>query len=46
MPGRLHGVVVVGTLLLSYVLAWTGHLGGAIRRPEMGDALSWLFPRW
>ena len=46
VPGRLHGVVVVGTLLLSYVLAWTGHLGGAIRRPEMGDALSWLFPRW
>ena len=46
VPGWLHGIVVVGTLLLSYVLAWTGHLGGAIRRPELGDALSWLFPRW
>ncbi|MYI06805.1 MAG: hypothetical protein F4059_05680 [Gemmatimonadetes bacterium] len=46
VPGWLHGIVVVGTLLLSYVLAWTGHLGGAIRRPEIGEALSWLFPRW
>ena len=46
VPGWLHSVVVVGTLLLSYVLAWTGHLGGAIRHPEIGDALSWLFPRW
>ena len=46
VPGWLHGIVVVGTLLLSYVLAWTGHLGGVIRRPEIGDALSWLFPRW
>ena len=46
VPGWLHGIVVVGTLLLSYVLAWTGHLGGVIRRPELGEALSWLFPRW
>ena len=46
VPRWLHGIVVVGTLLLSYVLAWTGHLGGAIRHPEIGDALSWLFPRW
>ncbi len=46
VPGWLHGIVVLGALLLSYVLAWTGHLGGAIRRPEIGDALSWLFPRW
>lgn len=46
VPGWLHGIMVVGTLLLSYVLAWTGHLGGAIRHPGIGDALSWLFPRW
>lgn len=46
VPGWLHGIVVVGTLILSYVLAWTAHLGGAIRRPELGEALSWLFPRW
>ena len=45
VPGWLHGVVVVGTFLLSYVLAWTGHLGGAIRHPEIGEALSWIFPR-
>ncbi len=44
VPGWLHGVVVVGALLLSYVLAWTGHLGGAIRHPEIGEALSWIFP--
>lgn len=46
VPRWLHAIVVVGTLLLSYVLAWTGHLGGAIRHPEIGEALSWLFPRW
>ena len=45
VPPWLHAVVVVGTLLLSYVLAWTGHVGGAIRHPEVGEALSWLFPR-
>ena len=45
VPAWQHGIVVVGTLLLSYVLAWTGHLGGAIRHPEIGEALSWLFPR-
>ncbi len=46
VPRWLHGIVVVGTLVLSYVLAWTGHLGGAIRHPGIGDSLSWLFPRW
>ncbi len=45
VPAWPHRVVVVGTALLSYVLAWTGHLGGAIRHPEIGETLSWLFPR-
>ena len=45
VPRWLHATVVVGTLLLSYVLAWTAHLGGVIRRPEIGEALSWIFPR-
>ncbi len=40
----LDGIVIVGVALLSYLLIWTGHLGGAIRRPEIANALAWLFP--
>ena len=44
VPRWLHGIVVLGALVVSYVLAWTGHLGGAIRHPAIRDSLSWLFP--
>ena len=40
----LNVTVIVGAALLSYLLVWTGHLGGAIRRPEIANALGWLFP--
>jgi len=40
----LDRIVIVGSGLLCYLLLWTGHLGGAIRRPELVDNLGWLFP--
>ncbi len=40
----LNGILIAGTALLSYLLLWAGHYGGAIRRPEIANALSWLFP--
>lgn len=42
---RLNAVVIVGAALLSYLLLWTGHLGGAIRRPDILGAFGWLFPK-
>ncbi|MEO0559130.1 MAG: hypothetical protein AAF170_13210 [Bacteroidota bacterium] len=44
-PSRwLNAIVMAGAALVSYLLLWTGHLGGAIRRPEIADTLGWLFP--
>jgi uncharacterized membrane protein len=43
-PGWLKWTLAAGTLLLCYVLAWTAHLGGQIRHPEVRGALAWLFP--
>ena len=44
-PSRwLNAIVIAGAALLSYLLLWAGHFGGAIRRPEIADALAWLFP--
>lgn len=44
-PSRwLDAIVIAGAALLSYLLLWAGHFGGAIRRPEIADALAWLFP--
>lgn len=36
--------VTGGAAFLSYILLWTAHYGGAIRRPEITEALGWLFP--
>lgn len=43
-PSRLlNAIVMAGAALVSYLLLWTGHLGGAIRRPEIANTLGWLF---
>ena len=40
----LKMVLWSGTLLVCYLLIWTGHLGGAIRHPEIREPRLPLFP--
>ena len=36
-PGRaLKSLILAGTLAAAYALAWSAHLGGLIRHPELG----------
>ena len=38
VPPRLAGLLLVAVLALSGALAWTAHLGGRIRHPELSGA--------
>ncbi|MEM7415140.1 MAG: hypothetical protein AAF389_06575 [Gemmatimonadota bacterium] len=40
----LDATVIGGAALISYLMLWTGHYGGAIRRPEIAGVLGWIFP--
>lgn len=42
-PRWLRWTIAALTLLLCYLLAWSAHLGGALRHPEVRDALG-IFP--
>lgn len=42
-PRWLRWTIVVLTLLLCYLLAWSAHLGGALRHPEVRDVQG-VFP--
>ena len=39
----LRGVILAGAIAVAYALAWSAHLGGAIRHPELGDVSLWVF---
>lgn len=44
-PGKpLKAVILVGVVVIIYALAWSAHLGGSIRHPELVDAPLWVFP--
>lgn len=44
-PARwLNVTLLVSTLLISYVLAWTAHLGGLVRHPELREPPLRAFP--
>lgn len=41
----LRWALLVGTLLLCWLLAWTAHLGGAVRHDELRDRPLPIFPQ-
>ena len=41
----LRWAVVLTALGASYLLAWSAHLGGQIRHPEIREGEAWIFPR-
>ena len=43
--GWLRWLLLLASLLLAYMLAWTAHEGGMAAHPEIGESLDFLFPR-
>jgi uncharacterized membrane protein len=44
-PGKvLRGLILAGAFAVAYALAWAGHLGGLIRRPDLAETPLRLFP--
>ncbi|MGC1276316.1 MAG: DUF2231 domain-containing protein [Planctomycetaceae bacterium] len=44
-PGRvLRTVILAGAVVVTYALAWSAHLGGSIRHPELVKPPIWAFP--
>jgi len=44
-PPWLRWALLAGTLLMCWLLAWTAHLGGAVRHDELRDRPLPVFPR-
>ena len=40
VPRRFAGILLVAAVALSGLLAWTAHLGGGIRHPELGAGVA------
>lgn len=46
-PGRwLRGVILVGAIGIAYGFAWSAHLGGLVRHPELAEPPLPVFPAW
>jgi uncharacterized membrane protein len=44
-PGKaLKVAVLAGAVLAAYALAWSAHLGGLVRHPELNDPAIYVFP--
>ena len=43
-PRWLRWLLVALVCITCYLLAWSAHLGGHIRHPEIRESLNWLFP--
>jgi hypothetical protein len=44
-PGKaLKAAILAGAVVAAYALAWSAHLGGLIRHPELAEPAMRLFP--
>lgn len=46
-PGPwLRGVILAGAIGIAYGFAWSAHLGGLVRHPELAEPPLRVFPAW